>query len=88
MSGVRLRYNFDFIRSLNTAEGTQRVIKQKAQDVDAALRSVNLQTRVDFQEGPNRARAAVIAGYEDNATAERTRFFLLKAIDAATDADG
>jgi len=88
MSGVRMRYNFDVIRSLATSEGAQRVVLAKAQDVDAALRSVGAQTRVDTQAGPTRARAAVIAGYEDSATMEQTRRNLLLALDAATDADG
>ena len=85
MSKVRMRYNFDAIRSLNTAERTQRAVLQKARDIDAALRSVGAQTKVDTQDGPNRARAAVIAGYEDGATAEGTRRNLLLALDAAAD---
>ncbi len=82
---ARIRYNFDAIRALPTSEGAQRVILAKARDVDAALRSVGLETRVDTQAGPTRARAAVIAGYEDGATAERTRRNLLLALDAAAD---
>jgi hypothetical protein len=85
---ARIRYNFDAIRALPTSEGAQRVVLQKARDVDAALRSVGLETRVDTQSGPKRARAAVIAGYEDGATAERTRRNLLLALDAAADASG
>ncbi|MFJ9318803.1 hypothetical protein [Streptomyces globisporus] len=84
---ARIRYNFDLIRSLTTSEGAQRVVLQKARDIDAALTSVGVQTRVDTQDGPNRARAAVIAGYEPGATAERTRRNLLLALDAARDAE-
>lgn len=86
MSGpVRIRYNFDFIRGLTTSEGAQRVILAKARDVDAALRSVGVQTKVDTQSGPARARAAVVAGYEDGAHADTTRRNLLLALDAAAD---
>lgn len=85
MSGARIRYNFDFIRSLTTSEGAQRVVLEKARAIDAALLSVGVQTKVDTQPGPNRARAAVIAGYEDGATAEGTRRNLLLALDAAAD---
>ncbi|AUG87275.1 neck protein [Streptomyces phage Rowa] len=85
MSNVNIRYNFDFIRGLAKSEGAQRVVLAKARDIDAALRSVGVQTKVDTQDGPNRARAAVIAGYEDGATAEGTRRNLLLALDAAAD---
>lgn len=85
---ARIRYNFDAIRALPTSEGAYRVVMQKAHDVDAALRSVGVQTKVDGQHGDRRARAAVIAGYEDGATAEGTRRNLLLALDAAADADG
>jgi hypothetical protein len=82
---ARIRYNFDAIRALPHSEGAQRVVLQKARDVDAALRSVGVQTKVDVQAGPSRARAAVIAGYEDGATAEGSRRNLLLALDAAAD---
>ncbi|MFC9191440.1 hypothetical protein [Streptomyces cyaneofuscatus] len=87
MSGARIRYNFDFIRSLATSEGAQRVVMEKARNIDAALRSAGVQTKVDAQSGPTRARAAVIAGYEPGATAERTRRNLLLSLDAARDAE-
>jgi hypothetical protein len=81
----RIRYNFNAIRALPASPGAQRVVLQKARDVDDALRSVGAETRVDTQAGPTRARAAVIAGYEDGATAEITRRNLLLALDAARD---
>lgn len=85
MSGVRIRYNFDFIRSLTTLPRTHALLLQKAHHVDAALSSAGAQNRVDAQSGPNRARAAVITGYEDGATAEGSRRNLLLALDAASD---
>jgi hypothetical protein len=85
MSGVRMRYNFEAIRGLGTLPRTHALLLQKAHDIDAALRSVGVQTQVDAQPGPTRARAAVIAGYEDGATAEGTRRNLLLAMDAAAD---
>lgn len=85
MANARIRYNFDAIRALSTSEGAQRVVLQKARDIDAALRSVGVETKVDVQDGPRRARAAVIAGYENGATAEGTRRNLLLSLDAAAD---
>lgn len=85
MSDARIRYNFDLIRGLTTLPRTHALMLQKARAVDAALRSAGVQTKVDAQAGPNRARAAVIAGYEDGATAETTRRNLLLALDAARD---
>ncbi len=85
MSRVRIRYNFDMIRGLNTLPRTHALLLQKAHHVDAALRSVGAQTKVDAQPGPNRARAAVITGYEPGATAEGSRRNLLLALDAARD---
>lgn len=40
-----------------------------------------LQTRIDQKKGRKRMRAAVIAGYEDGATAENTRRALLRSMD-------
>lgn len=88
MTGARITYNFDMIRGLATLPRTHALMLQKARQVDDVLRSVGVETRVDAQAGPNRARAAVIAGYEDGATAERTRRNLLLALDVASDADG
>ena len=83
MARSRIRYNFNEIRGLLTAPGTKRYVLKKQRDVDAALQSVGVETRTDHQDGPNRVRAAVIAGYERGATAEGTRRNLLLAIDAA-----
>lgn len=80
-----MQYNFDMIRGLNTLPRTHAFLIKKAKDIDAALRSVGAQTKVDAQPGPIRARAAVISGYEDGATAEGTRRNLLLALDAAAD---
>ena len=86
--GARITYNFNMIRGLTTLPRTHALLLQRARMVDDALRSVGVQTKVDAQPGPNRARAAVIAGYEAGATAESTRRNLLLALDAASDADG
>lgn len=85
-STVRLVPNHQVIRDLMKSEGAQREVLRKARDIDAALGSVGVQTKVDTQVGPTRARAAVIAGYEENATAEGTRRNLLLSFDAARDA--
>lgn len=85
MARVRMRYNFDLIRSYTRIPETERVILGKARDIDASLMSAGVKTRVDSAVGRKRVRAAVIAGYEDGATAEGTRRSLLLALDAAHD---
>jgi hypothetical protein len=85
MSQPRIRYNFDAIRALNTNPRLHAFLLKKAHDMGAALASAGVHTKVDAQPGPSRARAAVIAGYEDGATADGTRRNLLLALDAAAD---
>ncbi len=81
MARSRIRYNFDFIRSMTTLPETQRVVVAVARQVDAKAIAQGSQTKVDTQSGPNRVRAAVIAGYENGATAENTRRVLLNSLD-------
>lgn len=81
MSNIRMRYNHNLIRSFLTDPATADVVMQAARDVESGLGSV--QSRVDIQNGPNRIRVAVIAGYEDGATAENTREALLRATGGA-----
>lgn len=82
---ARIRYNFDFIRGLLTDPETQRVVLEEARKVDQKAIGQGSQTRVDVQSGPRRIRAAVIAGYEDGATAENTRRVLLGSLDGSGD---
>lgn len=80
-----IRYNFDAIRALLTAEGTVRAVRDAAEKVENKAMDQGAQTRTDFQSGPNRARAAVIVGYEPGATAERSRRILLRSLDIGGD---
>lgn len=87
MSRVRIRFNWDVVRSLPRTDGAGRVLEGVARRMDAAVSAEGGQARVDIEQGPTRYRAAVIAGYEDGATAENTRDQLLRALDAGG-ADG
>lgn len=82
---TRIRYNFDYIRGLLTDPETQRVVLEEARKVDQKAIGQGSQTRVDVQAGPRRVRAAVVAGYEDGATAENTRRVLLGSLDGGGD---
>ncbi|MCR8576467.1 hypothetical protein [Streptomyces sp. Isolate_219] len=77
----RLRINlgevFKALRSPEMDAEVERVTRQVEQRVAAQ----GLQTRVDLKKGPKRMRGAVIAGYEDGATAENTRRALLSSMD-------
>lgn len=78
---TRIRYNFNAIRGLLTSPGALRTVVIAARKVEENAQSQGSQTRVDWQTGPNRARAAVIAGYEPGATAEKTRRVLIRSLD-------
>lgn len=82
MAKARIRYNFNFIRGLLTDPETGRVVLAAARQMDAKATAQGSQTKVDYQAGGSRVRAAVIAGYENGATAENTRRVLLNSLDA------
>lgn len=88
MADVRMRYNFDFIRGLARSHQALSVVVNTGRKIDQAVQAQGGKTKFDFQGGDQRARAAVIAGYEDGATAESTRRMLLRALDAGIIADG
>lgn len=81
MSRPRIRMNFDLIRSYPATPEALALVERKAREIESGLGDV--QSRIDSQPGPNRARAAVIAGYEPGATAENTREALLRAMGGA-----
>jgi len=85
VSNVRIRFNFDQIRRLRVAPETHALVVDKARRMEAALQGMGAETKTDSQTGPNRARAAVITGYEPGATLETSRRNLLNALDAARD---
>lgn len=78
---ARMRYNFSFLRGLMTDPAVQRVVQREADAIEARAQALGSQTRGDHQVGSSRYRAAVIAGYEPGATADRTRDVLLRSLD-------
>ncbi|MFD5308185.1 MULTISPECIES: hypothetical protein [Streptomycetaceae] len=74
----RIRVNWDAVHDLLKNQGTQDVIREHTRRIDQAVTG---QSRVDFSAEGERARGAVIAGYEPGATAESTRAQLLQALD-------
>lgn len=88
MSKPRIRYNWSLIRSYPRSERAAEITLEIAHRIDKMVTESGCQSRVDIATGRNRVRAAVIAGYEDGATAENTRRVMLSALDAGgADAD-
>ncbi|WP_326792049.1 hypothetical protein OHA79_09615 [Streptomyces sp. NBC_00841] len=80
MSGTRVRINWDVVHSLLKLPTTAAIIQEQTGHIDANVTALGLQSRRDFALEGERARGAVIAGYEDGATAERTRRMLLRSL--------
>jgi len=78
---ARIRMNWNAVQDLLKAPATQELIKEKTRDIDRAVNGNGGRSRVDFSAEGERARGAVIAGYEPGATAESTRRQLLQALD-------
>lgn len=81
MARIRLRIDMTAVRALLRTEGVKREVERHTRSIDAAVIAQGLQTRVDFQDNPTRPRGAVIAGYEQDASAENSRRALLRALD-------
>ncbi|AKY02158.1 hypothetical protein AVV13_gp09 [Streptomyces phage SF1] len=77
----RLRINWNVVHDLLKNQETQEVIREHTRRIDRAVVGQGGQSRVDFSAEGERARGAVIAGYEPGATAESTRAQLLQALD-------
>jgi hypothetical protein len=75
----RIRINMQAVMALLREPGVQAEVERQTRRVDANTTAQGVQTRVDFQTD-ERPRGAVIAGYEDGATAENTRRALLRAL--------
>lgn len=78
MSNVRITYNFDFIRSLPKNVKAGHVVLAEANRMKSGVEGEGVEARIDYQADGSRFRAAVIAGYEETATAENTRKALLR----------
>jgi hypothetical protein len=79
----RLRVNWTVVHDLLKTSDVQALIKDRTRDIDQAVARQGGQSRVDFSAEGERARGAVIAGYEPGATAASTRRQLLQALDGA-----
>lgn len=78
---ARIRISWNVIHDLLKSEGIKEEVKKHTRRIDGNATALGSQTRVDFSADGERARGAVIAGYEDGATAENTRRVLLGSLD-------
>lgn len=81
MGRARLKVNWNVIHDMLKANEIQDLVREETRRIDEKAAAMGSQTRVDFSAEGERARGAVIAGYEDEATAQRTRLILLHALD-------
>ncbi|MCW7984090.1 hypothetical protein XF35_01790 [Streptomyces platensis subsp. clarensis] len=77
----RLRVNLGEIFKILGSPETDAEVERVTRQVEQRVAAQGLQARVDLKKGPKRMRGAVIAGYEDGATAENTRQALLRSLD-------
>lgn len=80
MSRNRLRVDWDVVNDFLKTPEMQSEIKRLTREIDQNATQQGSQSRVDFSAQGERARGAVIAGYEDGATAENTRRVLLRSL--------
>lgn len=78
---ARIRINWSVIHDLLKTDGIKEEVKKHTRRIDGNATGQGSQTRVDFSADGERARGAVIAGYENGATAENTRRVLLRSLD-------
>lgn len=81
MAGNRVRINWPVVHELLKAPGVQAEIKSQTRRIDQNAAAQGAQTKVDFAADGARPRGAVIAGYENDASAERTRRILLRSLE-------
>jgi hypothetical protein len=84
MSG-RLRINWNVIHDMLKSDGIKVEIRKHTRRIDGNAQALGSQTRIDFEADGERARGAVIAGYETGATAANTRRVLLGSLDGGAD---
>ncbi|WP_405560688.1 hypothetical protein [Streptomyces sp. NBC_01180] len=81
MSGTgRIRVNWPAVHELLLAEGVAKLVEAETKKIDQRVAALGSQSRTDFAVSGERPRGAVIAGYEDGATAENTRRALLRSL--------
>lgn len=85
MAVDRLRIHWDVVNDFLKTPEMQEEIKKHTRRIDANATAQGTQSRVDFSADGERARGAVIAGYENGATAENTRRVLLGSLDGGSD---
>jgi len=78
---ARIRINWNALNAMLKSPEVAEIVKAETRRVDENVSSQGGQSRVDFAIEGERARGAVIAGYEDGATAESTRSQLLRSLD-------
>lgn len=81
----RIRLDWEAINDFLKTPEMQSEIKRHTRRIDQNATQQGSQSRVDFSASGERARGAVIAGYEDGATAENTRRVLLRSLEGGTD---
>lgn len=82
---ARIRINWNVIHDMLKSDGIKEEVRKHTRRIDANAQALGSQTRIDFEADGERARGAVIAGYEDGATAESTRRILLGSLDGGDD---
>lgn len=78
---ARIRMDWNAINDFLKTPEVQNLVKEHTRRIDANAAAQGTETRVDFSANGERARGAVIAGYENGATAESTRRALLRSLD-------
>lgn len=79
----RVRVNQTEVKKLLKAPAMQDEIRRQTRKIHSEAEDLGTVSRVDFSADGRRARGAIIAGYENEATAERTRRILLQALNGA-----
>ena len=77
----RLKMNFKALKAIPKSTEVQQLIREHTDRIAKKAEALGSGTKTDFEVGPKRVRGAVMAGYENSATAEKSRRNLLSAMD-------
>lgn len=80
MTVQRVRIKWPAVHGLLKSPEVAALVRETTKRIDAQAQAHDLGTRTDFAAAGERARGAVIGGYEDSATAENTRQILLASL--------
>lgn len=83
---ARIRINWPIVHDLLKAPGVAAIVEAQTKRIDQNVAANGSQSRTDFAATGERPRGAVIAGYEDDATAENTRRVLLRSLNGGSSA--